>query len=127
MIILRKAKIINNQDFFSYDTDTSNQNQNQKPFIALHPLSSTISEVKSHFTGIGLASVNQYDDLWLHTQSTINNMMTHFFEIRLVKTSSNSLQPILYELLTKASSQVGKVHGFNNIPSTSSMIVNAAS
>ena len=43
-----------------------------KPFLALHPLSSKISDTKSHFKGNGLASPKEFDNFWLYTKSKIN-------------------------------------------------------
>ena len=40
---------------------------NSNAFLALHPLSSTISATGSNFTGKGLHSVNQFDDYFLNT------------------------------------------------------------
>jgi hypothetical protein len=51
-------------DSVSTDVNTYDP-ENQIPFISLHPLSSQISEVKSHFTGTGLSNPKQYDNFWL--------------------------------------------------------------
>jgi hypothetical protein len=64
----------------------------QKPYIALHPLSTNVSERSSNFFGNGLTSPNEFDDFWLYSEPNVVSTFQNF-KIFLVKTTfiSNSL------------------------------------
>jgi hypothetical protein len=67
--------------FTKLTTSSKSINNNQRPFLAPHPLSSTISFQKSHFEGRGLATTNMYDDFWLYTQSTLDSNVDPVFNL----------------------------------------------
>ena len=85
---ITNVALINNGDQYSQlNLNLVPGGGSPKPFLALHPLSSTVSETKSHFTGIGLATPNEYDDFWLFTKSEFVNLV-HIYSVNLYKTTS---------------------------------------
>jgi hypothetical protein len=98
----------------------------QRPFIALHPLSTNVSEKSSNFSGAGLSSTSQYDDFWIHTvplKST--DGINHKFKIRLVKTVKLLDNNINILTVSETTDQLGLVKGLSTIPSSTSVLVMA--
>jgi hypothetical protein len=63
--------VVSTFDYMSVDKSFSIElpetDLTQRPFVALHPLSTTVSERNSNFLGAGLSSTNLFDDFWVYT------------------------------------------------------------
>lgn len=94
----------------------------QRPLLALHPLSSQVSQSKSYFKGMGLDQPNQFDDFWLYVfTEQISNIV--YFNICLVKSNLQGNTSGIEDIYA-LDNQTGTAMGFDPIPSTSSVIVN---
>ena len=105
----------------SFSSELPSSDLTQKPFIALHPLSTNVSQRSSNFFGDGLTSPNEFDDFWLYSEPSVVSTFQNF-KIVLVKTTfiSNSLS---MQSISESNIEAGSVRGLSSIPSSTSVMI----